>query len=66
MEDEYVPLTVGSASAAADDRQDAAPAYPVATLWLPDPGTPSGWSMRHVWRPEPPRPERRPISFRTR
>lgn len=40
------------------------PEYMASTLWLPDPESRSGWSMRHVWRDEP-EPERR-YGFRRR
>ena len=55
------PLMSGSAttaSGAADDSE-----CPLATLWLPDPDAWRGWSMRHVWRKDDKKPERR-LGFR--
>ena len=54
------PIT-GTATPATSDDDDE---YPVGTLWLPDPVSRSGWSMRHVWRKEPPKD--RHIGFRRR
>ena len=52
------PLMAGSASPASGSNADENEC-PVATLWLSDPVSRSGWSMRHVWRKEEKKPERR-------
>jgi hypothetical protein len=55
VDDDEITLTTGSvsgASGSSDDNREC----PIATLWLPDPETWRGWSMRHVWKKDDPKP----------
>ena len=47
----------GSATPVGKDEQDDQEC-PIATLWLADPSSRSGWSMRHVWRKPDPKSKR--------
>lgn len=58
MEEESIMFSTGSATLATGQDDDAE-TCPVATLWLSDPLSRSGWSMRHVWRKDEKKPARR-------
>ncbi len=55
--DDAVMLPGRASSASGSDADDTE--CPLATLWLSDPMSRTGWSMRHVWRKEDKKPERR-------
>ncbi len=60
MDEDEITLMPGSATGASgSDDQDECP---IATLWLADPVSRSGWFMRHVWRKDEPKP--RHVGFR--
>lgn len=61
MDEDEIPLgsATGASGSSDNDRE-----FPIATLWLPDPEYWSGWSVRHVWRKDDPKP--RQVGFRRR
>lgn len=60
MDEDDITLPVGSASGASGSSDDDE--CPIATLWLCNPESRTGWSMRHVWRKDEPKP--REFGFR--
>lgn len=56
-DDDEVRPVIGDATPAHDDDDDD-DAPPLATFWLPDPTSRSGWGMRHVWKKADDKPKR--------